>query len=60
MGLGGGLLLKKQLEIFNEEKETGERQEREKKTRQPNDVGHQISLIDCSSLTNSSCLCMTK
>ena len=59
MGLGGGLLLKKQLEIFNEEKETGETGER-KKTRQPNDVGHQISLIDCSSLTNSSCLCMTK
>ena len=58
MGLGGGLLLKKQLEIFNEEKEMGETGE--KKTRQPNDVGHQISLIDCSSLTNSSCLCMTK
>jgi hypothetical protein len=30
VGLGGGLLLKKQLEIFNEEKETGETGERKK------------------------------
>jgi hypothetical protein len=28
VGLGGGLLLKKQLEIFNEEKETGETEEK--------------------------------
>ena len=32
----------------------------ERGEKRPNDVRHQISLIDCSSLTNSSCLCMTK